>query len=99
MMATQTVKGYAYMEFDYNETYSEKVWLPTWKHYELDDTAERVCLGEQTITLEIPDDFDPRAKAIAALEEQKRDLAAKFSAAVNEINARISKLQAIEHDA
>ena len=59
-----------------------------------DDDRTHVC--EQEIEVEIPDDFDPRALKIAALEKQKRNIMANYQKTVTEINARISKLQAIE---
>lgn len=54
---------------------------------------------EHTLVFDMPADFDPRPEQIAALEEQKREITAKFQAAVTEINARISKLHAIEYAA
>jgi hypothetical protein len=51
-----------------------------------------------TLAFEVPDDFDPRADQIKALERQRTELQAKCEAALTEIAARISKLQAIEWD-
>lgn len=58
------------------------------------DTCVRV--GEMSIEIEVPDDFDPRSQQVAALERRKVELQAQFTAAVTEINARINKLLAIE---
>jgi predicted DNA binding CopG/RHH family protein len=65
----------------------------------LDDTEHRTYVGEQEIEIEVPDDYDPRAQKIAALEKHKQKVMADYQKTVTEINARISKLQAIEHTA
>ena len=62
----------------------------------LDDTEHRTYVGEQEIEIDVPDDYDPRAQKIAALEKHKQKVMADFQKTVTEINARISKLQAIE---
>ncbi|CAB4134160.1 hypothetical protein UFOVP272_27 [uncultured Caudovirales phage] len=56
-----------------------------------------VC--EQEIELDVPDNFDPRANQIAALEKQKQKVMADYQKSVAEINDRISKLQALEYTA
>lgn len=60
------------------------------------DCEVAVCPAEISFT--IPEDFDPRPEQVKQLEAQKRELEAKFSAAVNEINGRIASLQAITHE-
>lgn len=67
-----------------------------WREYKPSGSAERVCVGEMSITMDIPDDFDPRLAQVAALEAQKRELQAKFSAAVTELNRKINELMALE---
>lgn len=62
-----------------------------------DDTRTFVC--EQAVELEVPDNYDPTAKQIAALEAQKERAMADFNKTVMEINTRISKLQALEYTA
>lgn len=56
-----------------------------------------VC--EQEIELDVPDNYDPRANQIAALEKQKQKVMADYQKSVAEINDRISKLQALEYTA
>jgi hypothetical protein len=63
----------------------------------MDDNDYRVHICEQEIEIEVPDDFDPRAQQIAALEKQKQKVMADYQKTVTEINDRINKLQAIEH--
>ena len=61
----------------------------------LDDDDTRTYIGEQEVEVEVPDDYDPRAKQIAALEKQKQKVMADYQKMVNDINEKISKLQAI----
>ena len=65
----------------------------------LDDTEHRTYVGAQEIEIDVPEDYDPRAQKIAALEAHKLKVMADYQKTVTEINARISKLQAIECEA
>ena len=65
----------------------------------LDDAEHRTYVGEQEIEIEVPDNYDPRAQQIAALEKQKQKVMADYQKTVTEINERISKLQALEFTA
>jgi len=47
----------------------------------------------------VPEDHDPRAQQIAALEKQKLEVMAHYQKTVTDINERISKLQALEFTA
>lgn len=67
--------------------------------FKFDDSDHRVYVGSQEIEIEVPDDYDPRAQQIAALEKQRTKVMADYQNMVTEINARISKLQALEHTA
>jgi hypothetical protein len=60
------------------------------------NTEHRIYIGEQEIEIEVPEDFDPRAQKIEALQAHKLKVMADYQKTVTEINARISKLQAIE---
>ena len=62
-----------------------------------DDTLSYVC--EQEVEIEVPDDYDPRAQQISALEEKKLEVMAHYQNVVTDINERISKLQALEYTA
>jgi hypothetical protein len=62
-----------------------------------DDARTFVC--EQEIEIEVPDNYDPTAQKIAALEAQKAKAMSDFNNTVMNINARISKLQALEYKA
>ena len=65
----------------------------------IDDTETQLHICEQEIEIEVPDDFDPRAQQIAALEKQRQKVMAEYQKTVTEINDRISKLQALEYTA
>ena len=67
--------------------------------FKLDDAEHRTYVGEQEIEIEVPDNYDPRAQQIAALEKQKQKVMADYQKMVTEINERISNLQALEHTA
>jgi hypothetical protein len=61
------------------------------------NTEHRIYIGEQEIEIEVPEDFDPRAQKIAALEKHKQKVMADYHKTVMEINERISNLQALEY--
>jgi len=63
--------------------------------HKFDDTDYRQYICEQEIEIEIPDDFDPRAQQIAALEKEKQKVMADYQKTVTEINNRINNLKAI----
>jgi hypothetical protein len=65
----------------------------------LEDSDSRTYVGPQEIEIEVPEDYDPRAQQIAALEKHKQKVMADYQNMVTEINARISNLQAITYTA
>lgn len=65
-------------------------------NFKLDDTESRTYIDEQEIEIEVPDNYDPRAQQIAALQKQKQRVMADFQVTVEKINEQISKLQCIE---
>ena len=65
---------------------------------QLEDTEYRAYVGLQEVEIEVPEDYDPRAQQIAALETLKQKVMADYHKSVMEINDRISKLQALEYD-
>jgi N-acetyl-anhydromuramyl-L-alanine amidase AmpD len=64
--------------------------------FKLDDNENRTYIGEQEIEIEVPDNYDPRAQQIAALEALKQKVMADYHKSVMEINERIGKLLALE---
>lgn len=65
----------------------------------LEDNEHRTHVGDQEIEIEVPDNYDPRAQKIAALEKHKQKVMADYQKTVDQINESISKLQAIEYTA
>ena len=65
----------------------------------LEDNETRTYVGEQEIEIDVPDNYDPRAQKIAALEKHKLKVMADYQKTVDQINERISRLQAIEYTA
>ena len=65
--------------------------------FKVDDTEHRTYVGEQEIEIEVPDNYDPRAQKVVALQKQKQKVMADFQKTVDLINERISKLQALEY--
>ena len=64
--------------------------------FKLDDNENRTYVGEQEIEIEVPENYDPRAQQIAALEALKQKVMADYHKSVMEINDRIGKLLALE---
>lgn len=93
------IKQYVFMSYEWSDDYSGKVWRPGIWRFKPDDNIERVFISERMFTVEIPDDFDPVFRQVAALEQQKRDALDAYTRKVAEINERLSKLQALEFSA
>ena len=68
-------------------------------YIQMDDTEDRTYVGPQEIEIDVPDDYDPRAQQVAALEALKQKVMADYHKSVTEINDRISKLLALEYTA
>jgi hypothetical protein len=65
----------------------------------MDDDEYRTYVGQQEIEIDVPEDYDPTAQKVAALEKQKCKVMADFQQTVDKINEKISKLQALEYTA
>ena len=59
---------------------------------------EYIPVCAYTIEFDLPEDFDPRAKQIEALEKERTKLQAAFQARITEINAQIQSLLAIDNN-
>ena len=62
-----------------------------------DESLTYICAQE--VEVEVPDNYDPRAQQISALEKKKQEVMAHYQKTVTDINERISKLQALEYTA
>jgi hypothetical protein len=65
----------------------------------IDDTDHMTYVGTQEIEIEVPNDYDPTAQKVAALQKEKQKAQEDFAKKVASINERISKLQALEYTA
>lgn len=97
-MSTQAISGHLYwQQTKYMKapkfTFSEHD-MRNWEHDILDG---RVWMREQSFTVEVPDNFDPRPSMVASLRAEKKRTQALFAAKVKEIDARINSLLAIEN--
>jgi hypothetical protein len=90
-MKVKTTVHIYYQQYSWEQTARYLV-----MYAKLDDCEHLTYVGTQEIEIDVPDDYDPRAQKIAALEAYKQKVMADFQKTVTEINARISKLQAIE---
>lgn len=65
--------------------------------YDKEDRNPRIVVREHSFEVEIPDDFDPRPKMVAALVAAKEAARAEFAAKVVAIDRRINELLALEN--
>ena len=91
------VKTTVYIHYNHY-TWAEKGEYLVFSH-KMDDCEHRTYICEQEIEIEVPDNYDPTAQKIAALQKEKDQAQAEFAKKVASINERISKLQAIEFTA
>jgi hypothetical protein len=70
---------------------------PSFKFFDYDPSGkDHVKVADHTVTVEVPDDFDPRSLMVQSLEREKQNLTAAFQARITEINGKIQSLLAIE---
>jgi hypothetical protein len=62
---------------------------------EFADPTEERAVCDYTLVFQLPESFDPVGAAVKDLEKKREKLRAEFQMALNEINDRIGKLQAI----
>lgn len=100
----KTITQWLYMSLDThmlaNGEYSwgGPTWEPAIWRFKYPEDETRIFVGAIEIEVDIPDDFDPTAKQIAALEEKKRKASEAYHGMVAEINQQISKLQALTYE-
>lgn len=85
-----TIKGHVYAD----RTYTADKYR--FSFYGCKNDALGLYVGEHSTTYELPDDWNPVAAEVAALEAQKKQALEDFQRTVAQINERLSKLQAIE---
>lgn len=92
-----TVNAALHMELHqvWEEDTLREVWQPAVWRTKIVDAHDRIFLREIEVEVDIPDDWDPTASQIAALEREKVAALDAYQRAVAEINERLSKLQAL----
>ena len=100
---TVSVQAFVFMEKGYardsegRANYcAPQVWEPTVWKCQVGDSSERIFVSAQTVTVEVPTDFDPRPQMVAALEAQKRQAAADYHKLMTDLNRQINELLALE---
>ena len=91
-MKVKTIAHIYYQQYSWEQTARYLV-----MYAKVDDCEYLTYVGEQEIEIDVPDDYDPRAAKIAALEKHKQKVMADYQKTVDQINDRISKLQALEY--
>ena len=94
MMKVKTTINIFYTQYPWEEKGNYEV-----LSFKPEDSDQRTYIGKQEIEIEVPDNYDPRAPKIDALEKHKLKVMADYQKTVTEINARISRLQALEYTA
>lgn len=88
------IKGYVlFGQYEHEARWGGKPYF-TFKDY--DPSEGFVVVREETLTLEVPEEFDPRPQMVEKLEAEKKRIEAEFQARVTQINAQIQSLLAIE---
>lgn len=95
-MAKHTVKGFITYEmsrYSSKPTISFTPWKPNPEYF-----PNTVIVGEHSIEVEVPDDFNPVPAQIAVLNEKKRLLRLALAEQLKDIDEHIGKLQAITYE-
>ena len=79
-----------YAKYPWEDKGEFQIW-----YVKLNDDQDRTYVCEQEIEIEVPDNYDPRAQQIVALEKQKQKVMADYQKTLTDITERINKLQAI----
>ena len=89
----QNIRMYVY--------FSKYAWETTgnWTVYSFrtTDTEDLTFVCEQDVEFDVPENYDPTAQKIAALQVEKEKAQEAFHKSIHQINEKISKLQALEY--
>ena len=96
-MTTHTIKGFLYhVQYDWQKANEFQVVFSDTKGMETAD-PDWTLIRAHEITVDVPDDFDPRPHKIAALREQQNKVRAEMLKKINDLQEQINKLSAIEY--
>lgn len=71
-------------------------WTPQVWWCKVSEDHSLIYVGPQEVTVEVPDNFDPVPRQVAALEAEKLKALEAYQKSVADINRRLSELQALE---
>lgn len=92
-----TIKGFIHWKQPHYAGDEEFSFYPfEWKDSEYN--GGRIVVMPHSFEVDVPDDFDPTAKQIAALEKEKAKVRKEFNARIAQLNEQIGKLQALTFD-
>jgi hypothetical protein len=97
-----TITGFAYCkpaaQYELNNQSVIDGFKYSFVHCDVSDWGDGyISAGTATLTIDLPEGFDPRAGAVKTLEEQRKKIQAEFQARMNEIDRQISQFTAIEY--
>jgi hypothetical protein len=81
-----------YQKFEWEEKGQYRI-----ASFKMDDTEDRTYVGQQEVEFDAPENYDPTAQKIAALQALKQKAQDDFAKSIYQINEKISKLQALEY--
>ena len=97
-MTKRDATVFVYMGHQYTEDYGKKEWVPQVWWVKVPETEDLIFIGEQTVIVEVPDDFNPVPAQSAVLHRDKLAALKEYQARVASINERLSKLLAITNE-
>lgn len=100
-MKTITLEGFVHCKPAEHYEIGHTVDGMTYKFFQWEDmkSAGYALVAPHTLTIEVPDKFNPNGQFIEALEAQKKKVMADFQKRVTEIDRQISQFQAITMEA
>lgn len=78
------------------QTFKEEMGFEVYPFDMSGSSGDRVLVGVQEISVDVPEDFDMRSGLVKNLEAEKKRLMAEFQARVTAIDNQIQKYLAIE---
>ena len=97
-MAKIKVTAFVYMGYKFKKDFSGKEWKPEIWCAQVADHTDRIFVGEQIASVEIPENFNPVPSQVAVLEREKLAALEAYQKSVANINYQLSKLLAITNE-
>ena len=99
-MKQLTIKGFAYCQpaesWEHGKPNVVDGFAYRFTSSNMDGCKGYIHVGESTLTIDLPEGFDPRAGAVETLKAEKQKIMAEFQARINQIDQQISQYTAIE---